>query len=406
LRKRYDSGPGDFWREALRQRGMTNGEARTLGEAARAYFDELNADWLAEIDWETVDDEIAEIREEVLREAQARGINASAVRRTAPYLFPGPSQFRYFRPHYGDNGELEFVPTAETRLMQLGQGLMVGSEDVGHFDDARTSFTRYAPHANGIRRNAFVVPQTPEESLAWFALYGVTNAQVLTIDSRSSGALIQSSADLTAIIPVGALLSRTPGVLSFLAQAGRQIAGSTFMWAAAEQLAERFGPAGAVSAQIAPIVLGVLRRRLTALRAAGNVVGLSRARQIASYADSDLARAALHHRRTTGIGRSGNVVVIEYELNGTRHIRAFDSVGRGGRHSDFIARDALPRGAVVRRLFTERQPCQLRVPNCDRMLAREFPNAEITFLVEYGDAVSRARGNAALDAILRRELGQ
>jgi hypothetical protein len=55
-------------------------------------------------------------------------------------------------------------------------------------------------------------------------------------------------------------------------------------------------------------------------------------------------------------------------------------------------------------LFIEWQPCQHAIPNCDRMLAREFPNAEITYLVEYGDAASRARGNAVLDAILRKEL--
>ena len=36
--------------------------------------------------------------------------------------------------------------------------------------------------------------------------------------------------------------------------------------------------------------------------------------------------------------------------------------------------------------------------------SRVDPNAEVTFLVEYGDAASRQAGNAALDAILR-ELG-
>lgn len=135
-------------------------------------------------------------------------------------------------------------------------------------------------------------------------------------------------------------------------------------------------------------------------------VGLARAHQIAAYSQTDLARAALEHRRTTGIGRNGNVVVVEYDLNGTLHVEAFDSVGGGGRHAEFIARDSLPEGARVTRLFTERQPCQLLIPNCDRMLARDFPNAEITYLVEYGDAASRTRGNAQLEAILIVELGQ
>ncbi len=136
--------------------------------------------------------------------------------------------------------------------------------------------------------------------------------------------------------------------------------------------------------------------------APGSVVGLSKARQIASYSDTDLSRFALDFRKSERIGRKGNVVVIEYELNGvTQPLKAFHTVGGGRKHGEFIAKKALPEGATLKRLFSERQPCQLEIPNCDRMLARDFPDAEITFLVEYGDEASRKLGNAALDSILR-----
>ncbi len=139
--------------------------------------------------------------------------------------------------------------------------------------------------------------------------------------------------------------------------------------------------------------------------APGKLFGLSKARQIGSYAESDLSRFALDFRKTARIGRKGNVVVVEYELNGVKQpLKAFSTVGARGSHGEFLAKGALPRGAKLTRLFSERQPCQLLIPNCDRMLARDFPDAEISFLVEYGDDASRRAGNAALDAILR-ELG-
>jgi len=134
-------------------------------------------------------------------------------------------------------------------------------------------------------------------------------------------------------------------------------------------------------------------------------VGLSQAKKLESYFDSDLSELALQTRFDQGIGRSGNVVAFEYEMEGVRTARAVHTVGRSGRHSEFLAvRDFLPEGAKITRLFTERQPCQLPIPNCDRMLSRLAPDAEVTYLVEYGDKASRASGNAALMKILK-ELG-
>ncbi len=132
-------------------------------------------------------------------------------------------------------------------------------------------------------------------------------------------------------------------------------------------------------------------------------LGFSRATKAAGYADDDLANVALRHRKRHNLGRSGNVAVVEYELKGVTRTRAFDTVGKGGKHSEFVARDRLPKGANVKRLFTERQPCQLAIPNCDRMLARDFPSAKITYLVEWGNQASRTRGNKALDILLRGE---
>ena len=133
------------------------------------------------------------------------------------------------------------------------------------------------------------------------------------------------------------------------------------------------------------------------------VFGLSKATKLGSYADSDLAQRALDFRKASGIRRKGNVAVIEYELNGQKFIKEFHTVGEGNRHSEFLVKDFLPERATLKRLFSERQPCDLRIPNCDRMLGRDFPNAEITFLIEYS-GTGRQAGNAALDALLR-ELG-
>ena len=111
--------------------------------------------------------------------------------------------------------------------------------------------------------------------------------------------------------------------------------------------------------------------------------GQSKAAKLGGYADSDLAQRALEFRKKSGIGRNGNVAVFEYELNGQRYIKEVHTVGQGGRHSEFLAKNIIPEGATLKRLFTERQPCQLYRPNCDRMLARDFPDAEITFIAEY-----------------------
>jgi hypothetical protein len=128
----------------------------------------------------------------------------------------------------------------------------------------------------------------------------------------------------------------------------------------------------------------------------------AKAQQLSSYSETDLSRFALDFRVSEGLGRNGNVVVIEYELNGAiQPPEAYSTIGAGGRHGEFIATDALPTGASLTRLFSERQPCQLPIPNCQQMLARDFPNAEITFLVEYGDQASRIAGNDALDNLLR-----
>lgn len=63
------------------------------------------------------------------------------------------------------------------------------------------------------------------------------------------------------------------------------------------------------------------------------VYGRSKARKLGSHAESDLGKRALEFRKAAGIGKKGNVAVIEYELNGQTLIKEFHTVGKGGRHS-------------------------------------------------------------------------
>lgn len=67
--------------------------------------------------------------------------------------------------------------------------------------------------------------------------------------------------------------------------------------------------------------------------------GLSNARQISGYADDELARIALEHRKANNLGRKGNVAVVEYELDGETKTEAFDTVGKAGKHAEYVAKD-------------------------------------------------------------------
>ncbi|KAF6570865.1 hypothetical protein JDW19_14240 [Paenibacillus polymyxa] len=58
---------------------------------------------------------------------------------------------------------------------------------------------------------------------------------------------------------------------------------------------------------------------------------------------------------------------------------------------------------IVKRVYTEREPCVLGGHNCKELLANELPHAEVTYSVEYGgDKASRDRGNAELFSELEK----
>jgi hypothetical protein len=46
----------------------------------------------------------------------------------------------------------------------------------------------------------------------------------------------------------------------------------------------------------------------------------------------------------------------------------------------------------VTRIFSELEPCQIPGGWCKDFIQRTFPNANVSWAFEYGDAVSRARG--------------
>lgn len=56
----------------------------------------------------------------------------------------------------------------------------------------------------------------------------------------------------------------------------------------------------------------------------------------------------------------------------------------------------------VHRVYTEREPCILGGHNCKDLLATKFPDAEVTYSVEYGDPDLRNRGNAELAKMLEK----
>ncbi|TQF15752.1 hypothetical protein FJV41_11785 [Myxococcus llanfairpwllgwyngyllgogerychwyrndrobwllllantysiliogogogochensis] len=134
------------------------------------------------------------------------------------------------------------------------------------------------------------------------------------------------------------------------------------------------------------------------------------------YGSTDLAQEAIRMRKTMGLNsRKANVAVFEYEdANGVLQLTAVPNLPMGkfrekdfwfGVHSEEVGRRVLADAGIdpakVRRVYSERQPCMLPGKTCSTMLAREFPNAKVTYSFDYGATVqSRHAGNEAMDKSL------
>jgi Xanthomonas XOO_2897-like deaminase/Domain of unknown function DUF11 len=129
----------------------------------------------------------------------------------------------------------------------------------------------------------------------------------------------------------------------------------------------------------------------------------------------DLDQRLYQYRDDHKIPIGRNVAVFEFEYpDKSRGTIAIDSEQftdpktRGDRiqgHSERRAAQILRSYGIqpeqVKRILSERQPCMLPGAFCARMLATEFPDAEVNWKYEYGDSKeSRQRGNAQMKQTL------
>jgi len=142
-------------------------------------------------------------------------------------------------------------------------------------------------------------------------------------------------------------------------------------------------------------VAGKLVNRARALNAVGEV----------GYGATDLGQAVRNARANLPDPTTlRNGAVFEFEQNGRRML---SDVGwsRPGWHAERVVWDTLQQRGVrpdqIRRIFSELEPCIIPTPaaGCRSFIARMFPDARVTWAFEYGDAASRARGNAAREAL-------
>jgi hypothetical protein len=118
------------------------------------------------------------------------------------------------------------------------------------------------------------------------------------------------------------------------------------------------------------------------------------------YESSDLGRIAANARRQTADFSPRNVAVFEYRAadGSLKTITTWSERGVG--HAErLLAKDLEALGvkpSQVTRIFSELEPCAAPGGYCKRFLNDTFPDAEVSWAFEYGDAASRTRGIQAL----------
>lgn len=117
----------------------------------------------------------------------------------------------------------------------------------------------------------------------------------------------------------------------------------------------------------------------------------------------DLPALVTREKVAQGISPGRNGAVIEYgDGKAVEHIVAFSERGVG--HAERLAaKELAARGvapSAVRRIYSQLEPCALPGGYCGRFLAREFPNAEVTFTFPYpGGSAGAATRRASVEAM-------
>jgi hypothetical protein len=238
-------------RDRLYQQSLDNGE-RWAAEAANqsALQQELAKDPdLAR----ALEAEVARLRAEW--DKATPDLSPRERRLAAPWLYA--KDYKYFAPTLtpGPDGQPEFafLPTPALRRLQLMQALLL---DV----DVR-AYGADAPLITG-RRTAFGAPGTDAEALAWYQLFGATQPDDLANIGRGGGGLGSANSDLQILVPTGALLGASRSLAGYLLRIAVGIGENAAIAAAAETVAEKYGPAAAAVVPFVPTLVGLLRRRI------------------------------------------------------------------------------------------------------------------------------------------------
>jgi hypothetical protein len=196
--------------------------------------------------------QVAQLRQKW--EEEARGLPEGKRRKAAPWLYE--QDYRYFAPTLtsGADGrpEFGFAPTPALRRLQLMQALMVGVVVGGNRDEARYHYTRL---------EKLQPPWTDAEALAWYQLVGKTHPEKMADVRASSGGLVSANSDLQILVPAGALRKAFGSAGGFLLRVAWGIGANAATAAAAEVVADKYGPGAGAVVPFIPTLLGVLGRR-------------------------------------------------------------------------------------------------------------------------------------------------
>jgi guanyl-specific ribonuclease Sa len=190
--------------------------------------------------------------------SKLKGVGKSDLRKSAPWLYKGSDQFKFFRPEIAvdrsGNEELRWIPTPALFALQLRQITTFNIKVNGIFDENRFSYSHF--HRAELR-----APRNAEEQMAWFSMF--RDQQEISDKSQvATGGLHDATMDLTILTPAGAFRHGLGSFLSWAARVGREIVRNGVAWGVAEIAGENFGAAGSIGAQIAPILVSMIRRRI------------------------------------------------------------------------------------------------------------------------------------------------
>lgn len=112
---------------------------------------------------------------------------------------------------------------------------------------------------------------------------------------------------------------------------------------------------------------------------------------------TDLSRAVIDYRIQNKVSIYKNVAAFEYkDLKGNPQLKIFES-SEGGQHSERRIAEWMRENNIkpeqVTRVYTELEPCSTRNSFCKQYLAKNTPQAKVSYSFEYGDnKPSKQRG--------------